>query len=131
MLSEYETLELIKLSYERTTGPNKNVVLNNFIMIVNNELDFIGLKIAKGFSPQNGMAVYAMINTIGDEIALLGTEYSPLEIKYLKELIEFMVTKRSKCLIGSGDALQLVKSVSNTLSKRDAEGFLDQLVNDQ
>ncbi|CAG8762367.1 12349_t:CDS:2, partial [Dentiscutata heterogama] len=72
------------------------------------------------------------VNTNGDEIAKLATEYSPAEISYFKRLIELIVTADDDAFSASSImALKEASKIKTQLSKSAAETLLQRFVDDK
>ncbi|KAI0763675.1 Nse1 non-SMC component of SMC5-6 complex-domain-containing protein [Irpex lacteus] len=96
---------------------------------VTEALNPLDLEFAHVHDEFSGEHVYGIVNRNGDEIAQLATEYTAVEIKYFKALIDqIMLAPNESYCVSSLVALREVKFVDKTISKTHAEKLLNSFV---
>ncbi|CAG8581352.1 15886_t:CDS:2, partial [Acaulospora morrowiae] len=104
----------------------------DFIATINQKLNTIDLEFRKSHDETDGKAVWALVNTKGDEVVKLATEYSPIEIAYFKHLIELIVTADDEAFsVSSITALKEASKLKTTITKNTAENLLQRFVDDK
>ncbi|CAG8722183.1 4646_t:CDS:2 [Dentiscutata erythropus] len=103
-----------------------------FISTINQKLNLVDMEFRRSHDEDDGNPVWALVNTNGDEIAKLATEYSPAEISYFKRLIELIVTADDDAFSASSImALKEASKIKTQLSKSAAEILLQRFVDDK
>ncbi|KAJ3151466.1 hypothetical protein HDU89_001908 [Geranomyces variabilis] len=88
------------------------------------------MELRRAHAPDTGTAYYALVNTNGDEVAQVATGCSAVEIMYFKNLLELIMnTEDDVYEVSSMDALAMTSRIKPAFSKRDAEAFIERLVN--
>lgn len=106
---------------ERVDDPEQVLQL---ISTMNSALRPFGFEIMRPFDHETGEAFLALVNVQNDDISLLATEFSSLQMEFLKKLLEFMVTKtKGTFVVDITTALNLVAD-----KKKEMEVFLGNLV---
>ncbi|RIB25033.1 Nse1 non-SMC component of SMC5-6 complex-domain-containing protein [Gigaspora rosea] len=103
-----------------------------FISTINQKLNLVDMEFRRSHDEDDGNPVWALVNTNGDEIAKLATEYTPAEISYFKRLIELIVTADDDAFSASSImALKEASKIKTPLSKSAAETLLQRFVDDK
>ncbi|CAH1760440.1 11488_t:CDS:2 [Entrophospora sp. SA101] len=129
--SEVEGIEIYRKVCE-ITKDNRQESFQNFITTVNQKLNTIDLEFRKSSDEEDGHIVWALVNTKGDEVAKLATEYTASEISYLKHLIELIVTADDETYsVSSIIALKESSKLKTQMTKVATEALLQKFVNDK
>ncbi|KXN72443.1 hypothetical protein CONCODRAFT_16189 [Conidiobolus coronatus NRRL 28638] len=80
------------LTEEDTQYSQIELIFPQFLNKINSHLFSLDLEIRKGLNQTNGEIFYHLINLNPDEFSQLATNYSALELGYLKNLIESIIT---------------------------------------
>ncbi|KAJ1983591.1 hypothetical protein H4R34_001178 [Dimargaris verticillata] len=106
--------------------------LDTFIGSINGQLDCINLELRSTLDETAGDRVWALVNTKGDEIAKLATNYSPAELNAFKHVIELIVNAEDgNFSIASSVCLNETHRQLTSNTKMQTQDFLKQLVRDQ
>ncbi|KAJ3163452.1 hypothetical protein HDU86_000031 [Geranomyces michiganensis] len=107
-----------------------NESIASFISEMNQTLDTYDMELRCAHAPDTGTAYYALVNTNGDEVAQVATECSAVEIAYFKSLLELIMHADSDVYeVSSMEALAMASRIKPAFTKRDAEAFIERLVN--
>ncbi|CAG8551110.1 3515_t:CDS:2 [Acaulospora colombiana] len=128
---ETKAIEMYRKACEANDVRNPEV-FQEFMVTINLKLNTVDLEFRKSHDEIDGKAVWALVNTNGDEVAKLATEYSPVEIAYFKHLIELIVTADDEAFsISSITALKEASKLKATITKNTAENLLQRFVDDK
>ncbi|RIA83400.1 Nse1 non-SMC component of SMC5-6 complex-domain-containing protein [Glomus cerebriforme] len=129
--TEATAIELYNKAYEATDVQDPEA-FTGFIATINTKLNTIDLEFRKSHEEETGTAVWALVNTNGDEIAKLATEYTPIEITYFRRLIELIVTAEDEAFsVSSILALKEASKLKPSISKSNGETLLQRFVDDK
>ncbi|KAG8877765.1 hypothetical protein FRB97_003137 [Tulasnella sp. 331] len=104
-----------------------------FLARVKSSLDVLDLNIARTVDEETGHGVYALVNTVGDEVSKLATEYPAEHIVYFRHIVEqIMTAPRQAFSISSMAALSelasLPEPVRKKITKIQAQALLNSFV---
>ncbi|ORY06817.1 hypothetical protein K493DRAFT_202866, partial [Basidiobolus meristosporus CBS 931.73] len=103
-----------------------------FINTINEGINSLDLEFRKSHDEETGESVLALVNTNGDEIAQLATDYTPAELVYLRRIIELIVTADDESYsVSSLLALSEAGKLKSAFTKNAAEQLLDRFVEDK
>ncbi|KAG8988744.1 hypothetical protein FRB94_002479 [Tulasnella sp. JGI-2019a] len=89
-----------------------------FLTRVKASLDVLDLNIAKIMDEETGKGVFALVNTVGDEVSKLATEYPTDHIIYFRQIVEqIMTAPRQAFSISSMAALKEATSLPEGTKK--------------
>lgn len=103
--------------------------LQEFVMLINNNIRQFEMEIKKGVSETDGSSFYGMVNTTETSITLLASRYTKDELEFFKKLVELIVDSDTGT-VGSIDAVNIADSI-NRMSKNDAEELLEKFQHDK
>ncbi|KAI0093959.1 Nse1 non-SMC component of SMC5-6 complex-domain-containing protein [Irpex rosettiformis] len=102
---------------------------DDWVNKVTEALNPLDLEFAHVHDEFSGEHVYGIVNRNGDEVAQLATEYTAIEIKYFKALLDqIMLASNESYCVSSLVALREVKFVDKSISKTHAEKLLNSFV---
>ncbi|XP_061425787.1 non-structural maintenance of chromosomes element 1 homolog [Lethenteron reissneri] len=105
--------------------------LDAFIGVINNHIQPFFMVIQKGTSEEDGKTHYALINIEQNEITLLASDYSEVELELFNKTMELIVDS-GVGMASSMDILNLVDQLQCKKMKKDnAELLLQRLVQDK
>ncbi|CAG8824817.1 35667_t:CDS:2, partial [Racocetra persica] len=94
-----------------------------FVSTINQKLNLVDMEFRRSHDEDDGNPVWALVNTNGDEIAKLATEYSPIEL---------IVTADDDAFSASSImALKEASKIKTPLTKSAAETLLQRFVDDK
>ncbi|KAI6117685.1 Nse1 non-SMC component of SMC5-6 complex-domain-containing protein [Pisolithus croceorrhizus] len=100
-----------------------------FVNKINDALNPLDLEFRHALDEETGKEMYAVVNTRGDEIAQMATDYSPLEITYFRAVVEQIMLAPNECYsLSSLAALREVNALKTSMTKSQAESVLGSLV---
>ncbi|CAK9785351.1 hypothetical protein CC85DRAFT_284575 [Cutaneotrichosporon oleaginosum] len=103
--------------------------LNAFLEELTSLLEPLGLGLKRGADETSGRKWTALVNTEGaGEIAQQATDLSPLEISYVRAVIEAIVESYPANSVGSRHAVGLVKDLNGQMTQSAAQALLKALV---
>ncbi|RUO96053.1 Nse1 non-SMC component of SMC5-6 complex-domain-containing protein [Jimgerdemannia flammicorona] len=104
----------------------------DFIATLNDSVGQFDMEIRKMHDETTGEPNWALVNTNGDEIAQLATEYTASEIAYFKRLIDLIVRADDDAFsVTSIVALREASKLKTPITKSAAEALLDKFVDDR
>ncbi|KAI6045378.1 Nse1 non-SMC component of SMC5-6 complex-domain-containing protein [Pisolithus marmoratus] len=102
---------------------------DRFVNKINNALNPLDLEFRHVLDEETGREMYAVVNTRGDEIAQMATDYSPTEIAYFRAVVEQIMLAPNECYsLSSLAALREVNALKTSMTKSQAESVLSSLV---
>ncbi|KAH7889285.1 Nse1 non-SMC component of SMC5-6 complex-domain-containing protein [Phlebopus sp. FC_14] len=102
---------------------------DEFVANINDALNSLDLEFRHLMDEQTGVEMYAIVNTRGDEVAQMATEYTPVEIAYFKAVVEqIMLAPHEAYSVSSLAALREVNSLKANMTKTQAETVLASFV---
>ncbi|KAI0690049.1 Nse1 non-SMC component of SMC5-6 complex-domain-containing protein [Cytidiella melzeri] len=102
---------------------------DDWVNKVTDALNPLDLELAHVHDEFSGQHVYGIVNRNGDEVAQLATEYTAVEIKFFKALLDqIMLAANESYCVSSLLALREVKFVDKSISKTHAERLLTSFV---
>ncbi|TDL27344.1 hypothetical protein BD410DRAFT_818808 [Rickenella mellea] len=114
----------LNIPYEDTVG-----FWDDFITKVNRSLDPLDLEFKNVVDEVKGRKHYVLVNTKGDEIAQMATDYTPAEIAFFKAVVEqIMLSPNLAFSLSSLAALREVSTLKSTMTKTQAEVVLSSFV---
>ncbi|CAB4423032.1 unnamed protein product [Rhizophagus irregularis] len=129
--TEATAIEIYRKAYEATAVQDQET-FTEFMTTLNAKLNSIDLEFRKSHNEEDGSAVWALVNTNGDEIAKMATEYTPIEISFFRRLIELIVTADDESFsVSSITALKEVVKLKTSISKSNGEILLQRFVDDK
>lgn len=129
--TEATAIEIYRKAYEATAVQDQET-FTEFMTTLNTKLNSIDLEFRKSHNEEDGSAVWALVNTNGDEIAKMATEYTPIEISFFRRLIELIVTADDESFsVSSITALKEVVKLKTSISKSNGEILLQRFVDDK
>ncbi|KAJ1959144.1 hypothetical protein H4R35_007670, partial [Dimargaris xerosporica] len=103
--------------------------LDAFIGHINSQLDCIHLELRSTQDETTGDRIWALVNTKGDDIAKLATNYSPAELNAFKHVIDLIVNAEDgNFSIASSVCLNETHRQLTSNTKMQTQDFLKQLV---
>ncbi|KAI6150360.1 Nse1 non-SMC component of SMC5-6 complex-domain-containing protein [Pisolithus tinctorius] len=100
-----------------------------FVNRINDSLNPLDLEFRHVLDEETGKEMYAVVNTRGDEIAQMATDYSPTEIAYFRAVVEQIMLAPNECYsLSSLAALREVNALKTNMTKSQAETILNSLV---
>ncbi|KAK9768068.1 hypothetical protein K7432_001605 [Basidiobolus ranarum] len=131
-IKESEALSLLRRACEITQEPFDESLLAEVISTLNEGINSLDLEFRKSHDEETGEMVLALVNTNGDEIAQLATDYTPTELVYLRRIIELIITADDESYsVSSLLALSESSKLKSAFTKNAAEQLLDRFVNDK
>ncbi|KAI9313481.1 Nse1 non-SMC component of SMC5-6 complex-domain-containing protein [Dichotomocladium elegans] len=104
---------------------------DEFVATINGEINEIDLALRRSRKEADGTPIIALVNTREDEVAQTATNYTPAEITYLRQLLEMMIMADDEAFgVGTMAALRLGPKMKPPISQKDAQDFLDRLMED-
>ncbi|KII88656.1 hypothetical protein PLICRDRAFT_110634 [Plicaturopsis crispa FD-325 SS-3] len=101
---------------------------DNIITKVNNAIDGLDLEFKSQHDETTGRPMYALVNTKGDGIAQIATDYTANEITYFKAIVEQIMLGPRECYsVSSMAALREVNDIKN-MTKSQGEVLLSSFV---
>ncbi|KDQ18033.1 hypothetical protein BOTBODRAFT_29347 [Botryobasidium botryosum FD-172 SS1] len=103
----------------------------DFIDKTNESLNPVGLEMRSLYDEVTGIRMWALVNTKGDEISQMATDYTPQEMAFFKQIIEQIITAPNEAFsVSSMAALRTVNNlpVKSTMTKSQAEAVLGSFV---
>ncbi|CAI2175630.1 539_t:CDS:2 [Funneliformis geosporum] len=129
--TEETAIRLYQQACEATNEQNTETI-TEFIATINTKLNTVDLELRKSHNEDDGTAVWALVNTNGDEIAQIATEYTAVEITFFRRLIELIVTAEDEEFsVSSIIALKEVSKLKVPLSKSNGETLLQRFTDDK
>ncbi|CAG8548046.1 19156_t:CDS:2 [Cetraspora pellucida] len=120
---------ILVMSINKERAPEE---FQEFVSTINQKLNLVDMEFRRSHEEDDGNPVWALVNTNGDEIAKLATEYSPVEISYFKRLIELIVTADDDAFSASSImSLKEASKIKTPLTKSAAETLLQRFVDDK
>ncbi|CAO1638422.1 unnamed protein product [Sympodiomycopsis kandeliae] len=120
---------LYEAACEVAKCPFDSSQFDDFVHDASTAVSSFGLEVRRMPDPWTGRGMIALVNTKGDEIAQMATNYSPSEILLLKKLIEMIFTsKHDSFSTSSTEILNVAKRLKPTLTQSSAERFIDTLI---
>lgn len=111
------------------SASNKRADWDAFVVSINRALNCLDLEFRHVMDESTGLEMYAVVNTRGDEIAQMATDYTPAEIAYFRAIVEQIMLASNECYsLSSLAALREVNSLKTNMSKSQAEAVLNSLV---
>ncbi|KAG6333126.1 hypothetical protein ID866_5966 [Astraeus odoratus] len=108
---------------------NRRADWDAFVADINDALNCLDLEFRHLMDEALGKEMYAVVNTRGDEIAQMATDYTPVEIAYFRTIVEQIMLGPNECYsISSLAALREVNSLKTSMTKSQAETVLASLV---
>ncbi|CAG8599545.1 4239_t:CDS:2 [Funneliformis mosseae] len=112
----------------QATDDHNSETFTEFIATINAKLNIVDLELRKSHNEDDGKPV----NTNGDDIAQIATEYSPVEITFFRRLIELIVTADDEEFsVSSIIALKEVSKLKVPLTKSNGETLLQRFTDDK
>lgn len=100
-----------------------------FVNRINDALNPLDLEFRHVLDEEAGKEMYAVVNTRGDEIAQMATDYTPAEIAYFRAVVEQIMLAPNECYsLSSLAALREVNALKTNMTKSQAESVLGSLV---
>ncbi|KAL4068033.1 Nse1 non-SMC component of SMC5-6 complex-domain-containing protein [Scleroderma yunnanense] len=100
-----------------------------FVGGINESLNCLDLEFRHVMDETLGVEMYAVVNTRGDEIAQMATDYTPAEIAYFRTIVEQIMLAPNECYsLSSLAALREVNSLKANMTKSQGEAVLNSLV---
>ncbi|KAJ8253651.1 hypothetical protein COCON_G00202630 [Conger conger] len=105
--------------------------LDEFIDVINAQLQPMFMNIRKGTSEDNGLEYYALVNMAETDITRMSSDYADNELELFRKTMDLIVESErgaasSTDILNCGDRLQTKK-----MKKKDVENVLDRLVHDK
>ncbi|KAF9532248.1 Nse1 non-SMC component of SMC5-6 complex-domain-containing protein [Crepidotus variabilis] len=108
---------------------NNDDAWNVFTTRINNTLDKLDLEFRLVHDELSGRDMYALVNTKGDEVAQLATDYTPIEIAFFKAIVEqIMLASREAYSVSSLAALRELTFAKINMTKSHGEIVLASFV---
>ncbi|PWN53175.1 hypothetical protein IE53DRAFT_384356 [Violaceomyces palustris] len=128
-LTESQSKHLHRSACKVTRAPYSEDEYGEFFDQVSNSLSKVGLEIRRLIDQETNVATLALINTKGDEMAQMATNYSASELAFIKRLIQAIFTAEDEAYsLTSINALRLGGELKPPMSKRTCEKLLENLV---
>ncbi|CAG8450490.1 6717_t:CDS:2 [Diversispora eburnea] len=129
---ETKAIEMYRKAYLANNVRRPTETFQEFMASINQKLNSIDMEFRKSHDETDGTPVWALVNTNGDEISKLVTEYTAVEISYFKHLIELIVTADyEEFSVSSITALREASKLKTTITKSAAESLLQKFVEDK
>ncbi|GES75289.1 hypothetical protein RCL_jg8844.t1 [Rhizophagus clarus] len=129
--TEAKAIEIYRKAYEATAIQDQET-FTEFMTTLNTKLNSIELEFRKSHNEEDGTAVWALVNTNGDEIAQMATDYSPIEISFFRRLIELIITADDESFsVSSITALKEVVKLKTSITKSNGEILLQRFIDDK
>ncbi|XP_071377678.1 non-structural maintenance of chromosomes element 1 homolog isoform X1 [Centroberyx affinis] len=105
--------------------------LDEFIEVINSQLQPMFMQIRKGMSEENGLQYYALVNMAETDVTRMSSDYADNELELFRKTMDLIVgsetgTASSTDILNSADSLQTKK-----LKKSETEHLLSRLVLDR
>lgn len=105
--------------------------LDEFIGVINSQLQQMFMNIRKGMSEEDGVQYYALVNTAETDITRLSSDYADNELELFKKTMELVIDSEngmasSTDILNSADSLQTKK-----MKKKEMEHVLNKFVQDK
>ncbi|CAG8518235.1 5933_t:CDS:2, partial [Paraglomus brasilianum] len=132
IFSETTAEEMYRKSCEATSVEYEIESFDDFMAALNDRLHRVDMEFRKSHDEENGNTVWALVNTNGDEVAKLATEYSPNEIAFFRRILELIVTADGEAFsVSSISALREGPLLKPQITKTATEALLQKFVDDK
>ncbi|KAF9567521.1 hypothetical protein CPC08DRAFT_680722 [Agrocybe pediades] len=102
---------------------------NEFLTRINRSIDKLDLEVKVLHDEESGREMCALVNTKGDEIAQLATDYTPAEITFFKGVVEqIMLAPHEAYSVSSLAALREINELKLSMTKSQGEILLASFV---
>ncbi|KAI7897821.1 Nse1 non-SMC component of SMC5-6 complex-domain-containing protein [Cokeromyces recurvatus] len=103
-----------------------------FISSLNEELAELDYSLRISHDERDGIAYLTLVNVKQDPVTELATTFTPIEISYIRELFEKIITADNENFaLSTRAAINLGHSVESRLTLKDTQDILDRLVQDR
>ncbi|KAJ8344666.1 hypothetical protein SKAU_G00288590 [Synaphobranchus kaupii] len=105
--------------------------IDDFISVINTQLQPMFMQIGKGMSEDDGLQYYALVNMAQTDITRMSSHYADNELELFRKTMDSIVdsetgTASSTYILNCADGLQTKK-----MKKKEVENVLDRLVQDK
>ncbi|KAK4518137.1 uncharacterized protein ATC70_001488 [Mucor velutinosus] len=130
MVTEQEAMHIYAKVCDATSRP-ADVDFSSFVSVLNKELDKLDYSLRLSRNEQNGIMYVIMVNTNQDSATELATQYTAIEMAYIRELFDLIINADDENFgTSSRTALQLGGKMTPKLASRDVQTLLDKLLDD-